>query len=99
MIRGIRLRTVAAVAAGALVGFLAASDKLNPMKIARAALGNGGGAPGTETFEPYGGCCLEVCLHEVDNRPHPAPATPDAGGAAAAAPSVRQEAERPGPPR
>jgi hypothetical protein len=84
MIRGTQLSTRGILATGALLGYLAASDTLNPFPAAQAAprpADEVDGAVSAEACTDGPACCSEG----LGKGTLLAPATPTAGGAAAGA--------------
>ena len=83
MLRIARLQTICVLAVGILLGYLAASDRLNPSPHARAAPGPRDGARGTESAEPRGHTGTATCSDGVSKGRLLALAAPESRGAIA----------------
>ncbi len=87
MIRRPRLETTAVLAGGILLGYLAASDRLNPFPNAQAAPWSVDGTRRAGLAEPGGNTAPAACSEGVSTAALMALATPKAGGAGGSAQS------------
>jgi arylsulfatase len=80
MLRSLRLQSISVLTVGALLGYLAASDKLNPFPTARAAPSLREGPPVAESARPSNPTGPALCSEGVSKGALLALAAPKAGG-------------------